>query len=213
MDKYITPCRFDLMAKYLYIKYIHINYYKELYHKHIITFNNCWEYPGTKKYLRWYGNGQYARWYASSSSDSNAVWKIKQVTWSSYTGYLIFPYNQTTYCLGRTGWNSGYARGRKLEKIGYCMWKLQYISGEKLGNDTGKKSEKSDGKSDFTTKIKKWGNYSGTAIKLKGCASKNESSDYSSVTAAIAACKKCTKSGSKLDNNCEWIVNKGCKNK
>jgi hypothetical protein len=166
------------------------------------------KYPGTKKYLRWYGNGQYARWYASSSSDSNAVWKIKQVTWSSYTGYLIFPYNQTTYCLGRTGWNSGYARGRKLEKIGYCMWKLQYISGEKLGNDTGKKSEKSDGKSDFTTKIKKWGNYSGTAIKLKGCTSKNESSDYSSVTAAIAACKKCTKSDSKLNNDCEWIVNK-----
>jgi len=44
--------RFDLMAKYLYIKYkdlnINSNYFKELYHNHIITFNNCWEHPGTK---------------------------------------------------------------------------------------------------------------------------------------------------------------------
>ena len=24
------------------------NYFKELYHNHIITFNNCWEHPGTK---------------------------------------------------------------------------------------------------------------------------------------------------------------------
>ena len=42
--------RFDLMAKYLYIKYKNIdsNFFKELYKQHIITFNNCWEYPGTK---------------------------------------------------------------------------------------------------------------------------------------------------------------------
>ena len=40
------------MAKLLYIKskekHLNTNYFKELYHKHIITFNNCWEYPGTK---------------------------------------------------------------------------------------------------------------------------------------------------------------------
>ena len=49
---YITPKRFDLMAKYIYIKFkcmninstIHIDIYK----RHIQTFNNCWEYPGTK---------------------------------------------------------------------------------------------------------------------------------------------------------------------
>jgi len=42
--------RFDLMAKYLYIKYNHLNiiFFKELYKQHMITFNNCWEYPGTK---------------------------------------------------------------------------------------------------------------------------------------------------------------------
>jgi len=49
--KLITPNRFDLMAKYLYVKYkdFNTNFFKTLYHKHIITFNNCWEYPGTKK--------------------------------------------------------------------------------------------------------------------------------------------------------------------
>ena len=43
--------RFDLMAKYLYIKYNEIQspFYKELYHQHFITFNNCWEHPGDKK--------------------------------------------------------------------------------------------------------------------------------------------------------------------
>ena len=50
---FITSCnanRFDLMAKYLYIKYRHIDFYKELYHKHLITFNNCYEKPdGIKK--------------------------------------------------------------------------------------------------------------------------------------------------------------------
>jgi len=50
--KFISPTRFDLMAKLLYIKSkeknLNTNYFKELYHKHIITFNNCWEYPGTK---------------------------------------------------------------------------------------------------------------------------------------------------------------------
>jgi len=49
MDK-IYYTRFDLMAKYLYIKYKNIDsiFFKELYKQHIITFNNCWEYPGTK---------------------------------------------------------------------------------------------------------------------------------------------------------------------
>jgi len=51
MDKlYYT--RFDLMAKYLYIKYkekkINSDFYKILYKKHIECMNNCWEYPGTK---------------------------------------------------------------------------------------------------------------------------------------------------------------------
>ncbi len=49
--QYLT--RFDLMAKYIYIKFkdlnINTNFHIELYHNHIITFNNCWEYPGTKK--------------------------------------------------------------------------------------------------------------------------------------------------------------------
>ena len=44
--------RFDLMAKYLYIKSkdkeYKTNFFETLYHKHLITFNNCWEYPGTK---------------------------------------------------------------------------------------------------------------------------------------------------------------------
>ena len=45
----IHACRFDLMAKYLYIKYkeknIKSSFFKELYHKHLITFNNCYELP------------------------------------------------------------------------------------------------------------------------------------------------------------------------
>ena len=49
----ISPLRFDLMAKYLYIKFndksVNTLFYRELYHKHLITFNNCYEYPGTKK--------------------------------------------------------------------------------------------------------------------------------------------------------------------
>ena len=53
---YITPTRFDLMAKLLYVKYkdknINSNFFNELYHKHIITFNNCWEYPGTKTNIK-----------------------------------------------------------------------------------------------------------------------------------------------------------------
>lgn len=48
----LLPYRFDLMAKYIYIKFkeneINIPFYKDLYKEHIITFNNCWEYPGTK---------------------------------------------------------------------------------------------------------------------------------------------------------------------
>lgn len=43
----IYPQRFDLIAKYLYIKYyekkIKCEFYKELYHKHLLTFNNCIE--------------------------------------------------------------------------------------------------------------------------------------------------------------------------
>lgn len=47
-NKFYT--RFDLMAKYLYIKFknINSNFFKKLYEKHIITFNNCIEPPGTK---------------------------------------------------------------------------------------------------------------------------------------------------------------------
>lgn len=49
---HLHPARFDLMAKYLYIKFkeknINTDFYKELYHQHIKTFNNCWEHPGTK---------------------------------------------------------------------------------------------------------------------------------------------------------------------
>lgn len=45
----IHTCRFDLMAKYLYIKandkQLTTNFFKELYHKHLITFNNCTELP------------------------------------------------------------------------------------------------------------------------------------------------------------------------
>jgi GR25 family glycosyltransferase involved in LPS biosynthesis len=48
-NKYIVPERFDLMAKYLYIKSedkkYNTNFFKELYHKHILTFNNCYELP------------------------------------------------------------------------------------------------------------------------------------------------------------------------
>jgi hypothetical protein len=43
----IYPERFDLIAKYLYIKYyekkIKCDFYIELYHKHLLTFNNCSE--------------------------------------------------------------------------------------------------------------------------------------------------------------------------
>ena len=45
--KLISPYRFDLMAKLLYLKYP-IQYYSDLYLDHIKTFNNFWEYPGTK---------------------------------------------------------------------------------------------------------------------------------------------------------------------
>ena len=53
-DLYITNflTRFDLMAKYIYIKFkvydIDTNFHIDLYHSHMITFNNCCEYPGTK---------------------------------------------------------------------------------------------------------------------------------------------------------------------
>ena len=49
---HLHPVRFDLMAKYLYVKFkekgINSDFFKELYHQHIKTFNNCWEPPGTK---------------------------------------------------------------------------------------------------------------------------------------------------------------------
>ena len=49
---FITSDRFDLMAKYLYIKHydkkIHTNFFIKLYKSHINTFNGCYEYPGTK---------------------------------------------------------------------------------------------------------------------------------------------------------------------
>ena len=48
MDKYITHQRFDLIAKYLYLKYNNYEFYQELYQKHIITFNQGWEHPGNK---------------------------------------------------------------------------------------------------------------------------------------------------------------------
>ena len=48
----IHPCRFDLMAKYLYIKAkdkeLKTDFFKELYHKHFITFNNQKVYPKLK---------------------------------------------------------------------------------------------------------------------------------------------------------------------
>ena len=51
--EYITPNRFDLIAKYLYIKYYNKEYkskfYLDLYKNHIEVFNKSWEYPGTKK--------------------------------------------------------------------------------------------------------------------------------------------------------------------
>lgn len=44
--------RFDLGAKLFYVKCvvdkIDTNYFKEMYFKHIETFNGCWEYPGDK---------------------------------------------------------------------------------------------------------------------------------------------------------------------
>lgn len=51
MINFITYNRFDLMAKLLYIKYAYykkIPFYTDLYIAHIKTFNNFWEYPGTK---------------------------------------------------------------------------------------------------------------------------------------------------------------------
>lgn len=53
MLELIRPERFDLMAKYLYIKnYLNKNpssFFIDLYKSHINTFNKAWEYPGTKK--------------------------------------------------------------------------------------------------------------------------------------------------------------------
>ena len=49
----IHPSRFDLMAKYLYIKakdkQLNTEFFKKLYHNHLITFNNCKELPDTSR--------------------------------------------------------------------------------------------------------------------------------------------------------------------
>ena len=51
-DNIITSRRFDLMAKYLYVKHFnkktHTDFFVKLYKSHINTFNGCYEYPGTK---------------------------------------------------------------------------------------------------------------------------------------------------------------------
>tara|TARA_R110002072_G_C7930586_1_gene531672 strand:- start:588 stop:1859 length:1272 start_codon:yes stop_codon:yes gene_type:complete len=48
---YDNISRFDLIAKYLYIKAkdkkIQTDFFKKLYHKHLITFNGCYELPDT----------------------------------------------------------------------------------------------------------------------------------------------------------------------
>jgi hypothetical protein len=47
----LHPSRFDLIAKYLYIKSadknLQTNFFKQLYHNHLITFNSCIELPAT----------------------------------------------------------------------------------------------------------------------------------------------------------------------
>ena len=49
MEIILNSQRFDLMAKYLYIKHydknLNCSFFKDLYIKHFITFNNCFEYP------------------------------------------------------------------------------------------------------------------------------------------------------------------------
>ena len=49
----LPACRFDLMAKYLYIKSIDkklkTDFFKELYINHLITFNGCKELPDTSR--------------------------------------------------------------------------------------------------------------------------------------------------------------------
>lgn len=56
ITRLISPKRFDLMAKYIYIKFkakkINTSFYYDLYHEHMKTFNNCWEYPGTKTKIK-----------------------------------------------------------------------------------------------------------------------------------------------------------------
>jgi hypothetical protein len=55
LEKLMSPTRFDIIAKYLYVKYydkkINSNFYIELYSKHIESLNGYWEYPGTKTNL------------------------------------------------------------------------------------------------------------------------------------------------------------------
>jgi len=52
IKQFITPKRFDLMAKLLYIKAkfknINTDFFKKLYESHLITFNNCYEDNGKK---------------------------------------------------------------------------------------------------------------------------------------------------------------------
>ena len=51
LKELLHPSRFDLMAKYLYLKSLDKNletdFFKEMYHKHLITFNGCKEFPDT----------------------------------------------------------------------------------------------------------------------------------------------------------------------
>ena len=52
MEKFKLQYRFDFGSKYFYVKCfinnIKCSFYKKQYHELIKTFNNCWEYPGTK---------------------------------------------------------------------------------------------------------------------------------------------------------------------
>ena len=52
MDKILNGKRFDLFAKYIYLKYylmgVETDWYVRLYNNHILVFNGAWEYPGDK---------------------------------------------------------------------------------------------------------------------------------------------------------------------
>lgn len=50
--QYLIPERFDLLAKYIYVKYqdlgVETSFHRNLYDEHIRVFNGGWEFPGTK---------------------------------------------------------------------------------------------------------------------------------------------------------------------